>query len=108
MNVLISLTNRLFNYLYSDYPEVKEADIMHDQSLDLEIDRYIDAVEELQIKLADKDNAITEKDNTIAEKDNAIAEKDNTIAEKDNVILEKDKTIAALQARIAEIEATSI
>nr|MCR5147848.1 hypothetical protein [Eubacterium sp.] len=45
MNVLISLTNRLFNYLYSDYPEVKEADIMHDQSLDLEIDRYIDAVE---------------------------------------------------------------
>nr|MCR5539718.1 hypothetical protein [Ruminococcus sp.] len=101
MNVLISLTNRLFNYLYSDYPEVKEADIMHDQSLDLEIDRYIDAVEEMQIKLVEKDNAI-------AERDNAIAEKDNTIAEKENAIVEKDNTIAALQARITELEAANL
>ncbi|SEF92183.1 hypothetical protein SAMN04487934_10538 [Eubacterium ruminantium] len=66
-----------------------------DQSLDLEIDRYIDAVEEMQLKL----------DNAIAEKDNAIAEKDNAIAEKDNAIAEKDNTIATLQARIAKLEA---
>lgn len=58
MNVLIALTNRLFKYLYSDYQEVREADIMHDESLDLEIDHYIDALEDAENRVAERDKTI--------------------------------------------------
>ena len=102
MEVLIKLTIRLFDHLYSKYSSLEEVDnMLYDQSLDLDIDRYMDRIEELEEELTqlttEKEKAIAEKDNTIAEKDSTIAEKDSTIAEKDNTIAEKDALIEQLQ-----------
>jgi hypothetical protein len=59
MNTLISLTKRLFEHLYSKYSEYKEVDnMLHDESLDLEIDKYIDAVDDLKEELAKKEAPI--------------------------------------------------
>ena len=87
MEVLIKLTIRLFDYLYSKYSSLEEVDnMLYDQSLDLDIDRYMDRIEELEEEVSKNAELLAEKDNTIAEKDNTITEKDNTIAEKDALI----------------------
>ena len=82
MEVLIKLTIRLFDHLYSKYSSLEEVDnMLYDQSLDLDIDRYMDRIEELEEELT---QLTTEKEKDIAEK----AEKDNTIAEKDALIVQ--------------------
>ena len=84
MEVLIKLTIRLFDHLYSKYSSLKEVDnMLYDQSLDLDIDRYMDRIEELEEEVT---QLTVEKEKVIVEKDNTIAEKDNTIAEKDAMI----------------------
>ena len=84
MEILIKLTIRLFDHLYSKYSSLEEVDnMLYDQSLDLDIDRYMDRIEELEEELT---QLTTEKEKAIAEKDNTIAEKDSTIAEKDALI----------------------
>ena len=67
--------------------------MLHDESLDLDIDRYIDTIEAQQKQLVEKDEAIAEKDEAIAEKDEAIAE--------------KDRIIASLQERLYKLENNS-
>ncbi len=47
--------------------------MLHDESLDLDIDRYIDTIEAQQKQLIEKDEAIAEKDVAITEKDRIIA-----------------------------------
>ena len=87
MEVLIKLTIRLFDHLYSKYSSLEEVDSMlYDQSLDLDIDRYMDRIEELEEEVSKNAELLAEKDNTIAKKNNTIAEKDNTISEKDALI----------------------
>lgn len=87
MEVLIKLTIRLFDHLYSKYSSLEEVDnMLYDQSLDLDIDRYMDRIEELEDEVSKNAELLAEKDNTIAKKNNTIAEKDNTIAEKDALI----------------------
>ena len=87
MEVLIKLTIRLFDHLYSKYSSLEEVDnMLYDQSLDLDIDRYMDRIEELEEEVSKNAELLAEKDNTIAKKNNTIAEKDNTISEKDSLI----------------------
>ncbi len=91
MNLLINLTGKLFDYLYLTKDDMEEArNMLHDESLDLDIDRYIDTIEAQQKQLV-------EKDETIAEKNVALAEKDETIAEKDRII-------ASLKEKIYNLE----
>ena len=60
MNLLLKLTVMIFDYLYSRYSSIKEVDeMLHDESLDLEIDHIIDSYED---KLAEKDGVIAEKE----------------------------------------------
>ena len=87
MEVLIKLTIRLFDHLYSKYSSLEEVDnMLYDQSLDLDIDRYMDRIEELEEEVSKNAELLAEKDNTIAKQNNTIAEKDNTISEKDALI----------------------
>ena len=87
MEVLIKLTIRLFDHLYSKYSSLEEVDnMLYDQSLDLDIDRYMDRIEELEEEVSKNAEILAEKDNTIAKKNNTISEKDNTISEKDALI----------------------
>ena len=87
MEVLIKLTIRLFDHLYSKYSSLEEVDnMLYDQSLDLDIDRYMDRIEELEEEVSKNAELLAEKDNTIAKKNNTISEKDNTISEKDALI----------------------
>ena len=87
MEVLIKLTIRLFDHLYSKYSSLEEVDnMLYDQSLDLDIDRYMDRIEELEEEMSKKDEAIAKKDKTIAKKDKTIAEKDNMLAENAELI----------------------
>ena len=73
MNLLLHLTTRLFDFLYSKYSSIKEVDnMLHDESLDLDIDRYIDTIEDLESKLAKKDEVLAEKDEVLAKKDEEI------------------------------------
>ena len=89
------------NNLYSKYSSYKEVDnMLHDESLELEIDKYIDAVDDLTEKLAEKDNIIAKKDDMLAEKDDMLAEKDDMLAEKDDMLAEKDNQIAELQKQL--------
>ncbi len=72
-NRLIELTIRLMNHLYSKYSNYKEVDDMfYDHSLILDVDKYIDKVEDLENQLAEKDNSLIEKDSELAEKDKQI------------------------------------
>ena len=82
MNVLIYLSRKLFEHLYSKYTNVKEVDnMLHDESLDLEIDRVYDQLELLNEKLAEQNNMLVAKDNVISEKDHHIAELEAQLAE---------------------------
>ena len=82
MEILIKLTIRLFDHLYSKYSSLEEVDnMLYDQSLDLDIDRYMDRIEELEEELT---QLTTEKEKAIAEKDNTIAEKDALIEQLQN------------------------
>jgi hypothetical protein len=68
MMILIKLSMKLLDYLYAKYSSVKEVEIMlHDESLDLDIDRYIDKIDDLEVKLAEKDEKLAEKDKIIEE-----------------------------------------
>ena len=79
-NRLIELTIRLMNHLYSKYSNYKEVDDMfYDHSLILDVDKYIDKVEDLENQLAEKDNSLIEKENALAKKDSELAEKDKQI-----------------------------
>ncbi len=68
MIVLIKLTIRLFDHLYSKYSNVEEVDnMLYDQSLDLDIDRYMDRIESLEDEVSKKDELLAEKDELIAQ-----------------------------------------
>ena len=85
MEVLIKLTIRLFDHLYSKYSSLEEVDnMLYDQSLDLDIDRYMDRIEELEDEVSKNAELLAEKDNTIVERDNTIAEKDALIEQLQN------------------------
>ncbi|MCR4845602.1 MAG: hypothetical protein K5865_02580, partial [Eubacterium sp.] len=80
MEILIKLTIRLFDHLYSKYSSLEEVDnMLYDQSLDLDIDRYMDRIEELEDEVSNRDEVIAEKDNTIAEKDALIEQLQNEL-----------------------------
>ena len=78
MNLLISLTRKLFDHLYSKYTDLKEVEEMrfYDQSLDLEIDKYYDALE----IIAQKDEELSQKDEELSQKDEELSQKDEEIA----------------------------
>lgn len=85
MEVLIKLTIRLFDHLYSKYSSLEEVDnMLYDQSLDLDIDRYMDRIEELEEEVSKNAELLAEKDNTIAKKNNTISEKDALIEQLQN------------------------
>ena len=85
MEILIKLTIRLFDHPYSKYSSIEEVDnMLYDQSLDLDIDRYMDRIEALEEEVSNMDEVIAEKNNTIAEKDNTIAKKDALIEQLQN------------------------
>ena len=80
MEVLIKLTIRLFDHLYSKYSSLEEVDnMLYDQSLDLDIDRYMDRIEELEEEVSKNAELLAEKDNTIAEKDALIEQLQNEL-----------------------------
>ena len=73
MEILIKLSVRLFDHLYSKYSSLEEVDnMLYDQSLDLDIDRYMDRIEELEEEVAKKDNSINEKDALIEQLQNEL------------------------------------
>ena len=75
-----SFKNEDCDHLYSKYSSLEEVDnMLYDQSLDLDIDRYMDRIEELEEEVSNKDEAIAEKDNTIAEKDALIEQLQNEL-----------------------------
>ena len=81
MNTLIALTHKLFEHLYSQYSNYEEVDnMLHDESLELEIDKYIDAVDDLTEKLAESNRILAEKDDLLSQKDNQLAESEKQIA----------------------------
>ncbi|MBO5610467.1 MAG: hypothetical protein J5929_08915, partial [Eubacterium sp.] len=64
---------RLFDHLYSKYSSLEEVDnMLYDQSLDLDIDRYMDRIEELEEEVSKKDEAIAEKDALIEQLQNEL------------------------------------
>ena len=77
MEVLIKLTIRLFDHLYSKYSSLEEVDnMLYDQSLDLDIDRYMDRIEELEEEVT---QLTVEKEKVIAEKDAQIKQLQNEL-----------------------------
>ena len=54
MNILIALSYKLLEHLYSKYSNIKEVDnMLHDESMDLEIDKVYDQLDLLNEKLAE-------------------------------------------------------
>ncbi len=74
MDVLMGLTKMLFDHLYKDYEELKGVDKMFDHSLELEIDKYLDAIDEKDMQLEEKDMQLEEKDAEIAKLKAELAE----------------------------------
>ena len=69
-SLLLSITQYLFEYLYSKYSSIKEVDeMLRDRSIEFKVDKYIDEVDELKEKLALKDEEFALK---LAEKDKII------------------------------------
>ena len=68
MIVLIKLTIRLFDHLYSKYSNVEEVDnMLYDQSLDLDVDRYMDRIEALEEEVSKKDEELAKNAEIIAQ-----------------------------------------
>ena len=68
MIVLIKLTIRLFDHLYSKYSNVEEVDnMLYDQSLDLDVDRYMDRIEALEEEVSKKDDELAKNAEIIAQ-----------------------------------------
>ena len=64
--VLLSTARRLMDHLYRKYKEVQEVIAqMHDQSIRLDIDDYVDALEQKEEELAKKDEQLASKDEQI-------------------------------------------
>ncbi len=59
MIILIRLTIRLLNHLYAKYSSEEEInDMLHDESLDLDVDKYLDEIDSLKTEIAEKDKKI--------------------------------------------------
>lgn len=59
MIILIRLTIRLLNHLYAKYSSEEEInDMLHDESLDLDVDKYLDEIDSLKTEIAEKDKEI--------------------------------------------------
>ena len=68
MEVLIKLTIRLFDHLYSKYSSLEEVDnMLYDQSLDLDVDRYMDRIEALEEEVSKKDEELAKNAEIIAQ-----------------------------------------
>ncbi|SEQ67922.1 hypothetical protein SAMN02910369_02241 [Lachnospiraceae bacterium NE2001] len=75
MNLLLQLTTKLFDYLYSKYSSIEEVDTMlHDESLDLDVDRYIDTIEDLKTELNETNKTLDETNKALDESNKANVE----------------------------------
>ena len=75
MGILIKLTIRLFDYLYSKYSSLEEVDnMLYDQSLDLDIDRYMDRIEALEEEVSKKDEELAKNADELAKNAKLIAQ----------------------------------
>ncbi len=92
--ILVFLTRKLFRHLYDKFEELKEIPMLHDESLDLEIDKYIDALDEQK-------ELVKQKDAQLNEKDVQLNEKDVQLNEQKELIKKKDALIQKLQAELA-------
>lgn len=89
---LISLTKKLYTYLYDAYTETEEVWNMIDQSLELESDALI-------LKMEAMENTIKDMDVKMADKLAEIADKNAEIADKDAEIERLKAELAKLQTR---------
>lgn len=99
---LISLTKKLYTYLYDAYTETEEVWNMIDQSLELESDALILKMEAMENTIKDMDVKMADKLAEIADKDAEIADKNAEIADKDAEIADKDAEIERLKAELAK------
>ena len=90
---LISLTKKLYTYLYDAYTETEEVWNMIDQSLELESDALILKMEAME--------------NTIKDMDVKMADKLAEIADKNAEIADKDAEIERLKAELAKLQTRS-
>ena len=74
---LISLTKKLYTYLYDAYTETEEVWNMIDQSLELESDALILKMEAMENALKDKNAEIADKDAEIARLKAELAKQQN-------------------------------
>ena len=99
---LISLTKKLYTYLYDAYTETEEVWNMIDQSLELESDALILKMEAMENTIKDMDEKMADKLAEIADKDAEIADKNAEIADKNAEIADKDAESARLKAELAK------
>ena len=94
---LRSLTGILMNHLYSAYEEIREEIIMRDHSIELEVDKYID-------KLEEQEELIAQKDEQLAEQSKQIAKQNDMLARKDDQIVSLEETVRQLSERLLQFE----
>lgn len=70
---LMKLTGKLLHHLYDQYPETKEVRQMYDQSIILDVDPYIDQIEELTEQLSQQKEQLSQKDEQLSQKEAEIA-----------------------------------
>lgn len=93
-NVIINLLHKSFIHVFfKDKKLLKEVIAMTAPVLELEIEKYIYAVEERDHKLALMQNKLNQKENELSKKDNELSKKDNEID-----LLKKQ--LAALQKQL--------
>lgn len=98
--ILSRLSRTLIEHLYQQYEEAREVIGVYDHSLKLDIDEYIDALEEKEEQLASKDEQLASKDEQLASKDEQLASKDEQLAS-------KDELIRTLTERLSKYESVS-
>ena len=77
---LKNMTHRLTEHLYRKYADVwKEVGPVHDESLELECNRYIREMEKLRAEYAEAKEAVAKKKKELAEQEGVIAEKEETV-----------------------------
>lgn len=74
MIILIRLTIRLLNHLYARYSSEEEVDkMLHDESLDLDVDKYLDEIDNLKSELAETNEKLAEQYIMLSGKDEEIS-----------------------------------
>ena len=102
---LISLTQKLLNHLYAQYPETEVVCKMYDQSLILEVDPLLDSLAEMRKLISQKDEQLSQRDEQLSQKDEQLSQKDEQLSQKDEQLSQKDEQLLQQREEIARLKA---